>query len=81
MNVLKPDKKSTIITLLKNGISQREISRKTKIRRKTVRKYAKESGFLLEDDNLDSKYPTLATGKQRIEGRKSGNSIICQIGL
>jgi len=62
MNVLKPDKKSTIITLLKNGISQREISRKTKIRRKTVRKYAKEGGFLLQDDNLDSKSPTLATG-------------------
>jgi hypothetical protein len=36
MNVLKPDKKSTIITLLKNGISQREISRKTSIDRKTV---------------------------------------------
>ena len=25
MNVLKPDKKSTIITLLKNGVGQREI--------------------------------------------------------
>jgi len=28
VNVLKPDKKTTIITLLNNGISQREISRK-----------------------------------------------------
>ena len=45
MNVLKPDKKSTIITLLKNGISQREISRKTSIDRKTVRKYANGSGL------------------------------------
>ena len=40
MNVLKPDKKSTIITLLKNGISQREISRKTKINGKKEEKRA-----------------------------------------
>jgi hypothetical protein len=40
MNVLKPDKKSTIITLRKNGISQREISRKTKINRKMEEKRA-----------------------------------------
>jgi transposase len=58
MNVLKPDKKSTIITLLKNGISQREISRKTSIDRKTVRKYANESGFSPENGDLDSKSPT-----------------------
>ncbi len=69
MNVLKPDKKSTIITLLKNGISQREISRKTKIRRKTVRKYANESGPFHGNGGLDSKCPTegeVATGKQCI---------------
>ncbi len=41
MNVLTSDKKSTIRTLLKNGISQHEIFRKTGIDRKTVRKYAK----------------------------------------
>ena len=58
MNVLKPDKKSTIITLLKNGISQREISRKTKIHRKTVRRYANESGLFPANPDLDSKYPT-----------------------
>jgi len=57
MNVLKPDKKSTIITLLKNGISQRDINRKTKIRRKTVRKYANESGFFPANPNLDLKSP------------------------
>ena len=62
MNVLKPDKKSTIITLLKNGISQREINRKTKIHRKTVRRYAIESGLFPATPDLDSKYPTLATG-------------------
>jgi transcriptional regulator with XRE-family HTH domain len=62
MNVLKPDKKSTIITLLKNGISQREIGRKANIDRKTIRKYAKENGLLPEDADLDLKSPTLATG-------------------
>ncbi|MEA2039065.1 MAG: IS21 family transposase [Thermodesulfobacteriota bacterium] len=62
MNVLTPDKKSTIITLLKNGISQREISRKAKIHRKTVRRYANESGLFPANPDLDSKYPTLATG-------------------
>jgi len=41
MNVLKSDKKSAILILLDNGISQREIHRKTKIDRKTIRKYAR----------------------------------------
>ena len=42
MNVLKPDKKATIITLLTHEISQHEISRKAGIDRKTIRKH----GFL-----------------------------------
>jgi transposase len=65
MNVLKPDKKSTIITLLKNGISQREISRKTSIDRKTVKKYANGSGLFPGNRDLYSKSPTeeeVATG-------------------
>jgi len=66
MNVLKPDKKSTILTLLKNGVGQREIHRKTKINRKTIRKYAKEIGLLSEDADLNSKSPTLATGTDGI---------------
>ena len=53
MNILKPDKKSTIITLLKNGISQREISRKTSIDRKTIRKYG--NGPFPGNGALDSK--------------------------
>ena len=57
VNVLKPDKKTTIITLLNNGISQREISRKMKINRKTVRKYAKENNLLPSHGPLDSKSP------------------------
>lgn len=39
MNVLKPFKKTTVLTLIQNGISQHEISRKTGIDRKTIRKY------------------------------------------
>jgi len=42
MNVLKPDKKTTIKTLVKSGVSQHVICRKTKIDRKTIRKYAKQ---------------------------------------
>ncbi|MBN2109433.1 MAG: IS21 family transposase, partial [Deltaproteobacteria bacterium] len=41
MNVLKPHKKAAIITLLTNGVSRHEISRKAGIDRKTVRKYAR----------------------------------------
>ncbi len=65
VNVLKPDKKTTIITLLKNGISQREIGRKTNIDRKTIRKYAEENNLLTAHGALDSKSPTegeVATG-------------------
>jgi transposase len=83
MNVLKPDKKSTIITLLNNGISQREISRKTKIRRKTVRKYANESGLFPANPDLDSKPPSegeVATGSDYITSQNTppwppGNSV------
>ncbi|UCF85472.1 MAG: IS21 family transposase [Desulfobacteraceae bacterium] len=64
MNVLKPDKKSTIITLLKNGVSQHEIRRKTKIDRKTIRKYSKLIKEA-DDTDLDLKFPAIeevATG-------------------
>lgn len=40
MNVLSSDKKSAILILLDNGVSQHEIHRKTKVDRKTIRKYA-----------------------------------------
>jgi len=41
MNVLHPSKKAAIITLLSNGVSQREIERKVRIDRKTIRKYTR----------------------------------------
>ena len=42
MNVLTPQQKSTVVTLLQNNITQREIERKTGIDRKTIRKLARE---------------------------------------
>ena len=41
MNVLKPSLQITIKTLLDKEISQREIYRKTRIDRKTIRRYAR----------------------------------------
>lgn len=38
---MTPEKRSTVITLLLKGISQHEISRKTGIDRKTIRKIAR----------------------------------------
>ena len=38
MNVLTPQQRSTVVTLLQNHVSQREISRKTGIDRKTIRR-------------------------------------------
>ncbi len=42
MNVLTPQQRSTVVTLLKNKVSQYEINRKTGIDRKTIRKLAQE---------------------------------------
>ena len=43
MNVLKPNVRITVQTLLKNGTSQREIERVTGVDRKTIRRYAREA--------------------------------------
>ena len=61
MNVLQPNKKAAIITLLTNGISQREIGRKVRVDRKTIRKYARmlASNKAIGEDN--SKSPKVAT--------------------
>jgi hypothetical protein len=42
MNVLKYFKKAALLTLLQNGVSQHEIARKTRVDRKTIRKYQHE---------------------------------------
>ena len=62
MNVLKPHQKGAVITLLENEISQREISRKTGIDRKTVRKLALAMGAARAGQGSNS--PTPATGSR-----------------
>jgi transposase len=65
MNVLHPNKKASIITLLTNGISQREIERKVRVDRKTVRKYARmvNKNKATESAVVElSKSPGVATG-------------------
>lgn len=64
MNALKPSTKTTIITLLQNDISDREINRKTGVDRKTIRKYARLIGQ--RADGLNS--PTPATGSETMAG-------------
>lgn len=61
MNVLKPHLKSTVFTLISQGISQREIHRLTGIDRKTIRFYAK-SVPTDGDAGGNSNSSTLATG-------------------
>ena len=62
MNVLHQNKKASIITLLTNGVSQREIERKVRVDRKTVRKYARIEKNKKQTGDDNSKSPTPATG-------------------
>jgi transposase len=64
MNVLHPNKKVSIITLLTNGISQREIERKVRVDRKTVRKYARIEKNKKQTGGDNSKSPGVATGSE-----------------
>jgi hypothetical protein len=56
VNVLKPNKRTTVTTLLASGTSQREIARLTGIDRKTIRRLA------LQLAGSAPNSPTLATG-------------------
>jgi len=72
MNVLQPIKKTAIITLLTNGISQREIGRKVRVDRKTIRKYARmaDKGNEPQTTSADlSKSPGVATGSEESLGQ------------
>jgi transposase len=60
VNVLKPHLRSTVFTLISQGISQREIHRLTGIDRKTIRFYSKSA--VTEAAGGDSNSSTLATG-------------------
>jgi transposase/5S rRNA maturation endonuclease (ribonuclease M5) len=67
MNVLKPDKKAALVTLLKNNVSQREISRKAGIDRKTIRKYGRQFNIIPSPNkNVSAPYTGLvATGPDK----------------
>jgi len=56
MNVLNPAKKAALTILLKNEISQHEISRKTRIDRKTIRKYSHQSNTASSLEGVCSGY-------------------------
>jgi transposase/5S rRNA maturation endonuclease (ribonuclease M5) len=65
MNVLKPHLETTVKTLLGNGVSQREIQRKTGIDRKTIRRYGRLHELVPSKEDGDSNSPTeegVATG-------------------
>ncbi len=72
MNVLQPNKKAAVITLLSNGISQREIERKVRVDRKTIRKYARMADHHQEIETTAitlSKSPGVATGSEESSGQ------------
>ena len=65
MNVLKPEKRAAMLTLLNQKVGQREISRKTGIDRKTIRKYIQQNGIegvQTPPSVATANSPTLATG-------------------
>ena len=73
MNVLKPHLRTTVRTLLDKGVSQREIKRKTRVDRKTIRRNGRLYDLLPPPDNDISKSPTVegvATGS----GAESGQN-------
>jgi transposase len=64
MNVLKPEKRAAITTLLNKNVSQREIKRKTGIDRKTIRRYMRQDApglIQIPPPVATSKSPTPAT--------------------
>jgi transposase len=69
MNVLQPNKKTAIITLLTNGVSQREIERKVRVDRKTIRKYARITEGNVPVTGSLSKSPGVATGSEDSSGQ------------
>lgn len=69
MNVLQPNKKAAIITLLTNGVSQREIERKVRVDRKTIRKYARIAEGNVPVTGSLSKSPGVATDSEAVTGQ------------
>lgn len=67
MNVLKPHQKSSVLTLVQSEVSQHEISRKTGVDRKTIRKLARATALALALGESNS--PTPATGSEGLPGQ------------
>ena len=59
MNVLTPQQRNTVVTLLQNKVSQHQINRKTGIDRKTIRKLTQQISAALTEASNSS---VLATG-------------------
>jgi transposase len=66
VNVLKPHQKGAVVTLLQNEVSQHEISRKTGIDRKTVRKLALAMAAARSGEGSNS---PMATGSAGLPGQ------------
>jgi transposase len=66
VNVLKPHLKTTVATLLGNGISQREIERRTGVDRKTIRALRRGMG---PAPGIEANSPTPATGAAGLAGQ------------
>ena len=64
---MKPHLKSSVLTLVEREVSQHEISRKTGVDRKTIRKLARAVGLALAGG--DSNSPTPATGSESLPGQ------------
>ena len=68
MNVLKPHLKSTVFTLISQGVSQREIHRLTGIDRKTIRFYAKSVPTEAAIGDSNSSTPATGSGADAYSG-------------
>lgn len=66
MNVLKPHQKSSVLTLVEREVSQHEISRKTGVDRKTIRKLVRAVGLALAGGEANS---PMATGSESLPGQ------------
>jgi len=64
---LKPHQKSSVLTLVEREVSQHEISRKTGVDRKTIRKLARAVDLALAGGESNS--PTPATGSESLLGQ------------
>jgi hypothetical protein len=62
VNVLTPQQRNTVVTLLQNKVSQHQINRKTGIDRKTIRKLAQEISAALAAASNSSTPTTGAPG-------------------